>query len=126
MAQMQWPFYFGLGGIIGSGQQYFPWIHIDDIAGIFIHAIENSHVSGVLNGIAPQPITNYKFTKALGSALWRPTLFPLPGFIVRGIFGNERAEMLLEGQKVVPKKTLDSGYKFSYPDIYSAVEQIVS
>ncbi|XP_030831872.1 epimerase family protein SDR39U1 [Strongylocentrotus purpuratus] len=126
MSQMKWPFYFGVGGIIGSGQQYFPWIHIDDIAGIFVHAIENESISGVLNGIAPNPVTNHGFTKALGAAMWRPTLFPLPGFVVKGIFGDERAVMLLEGQKVLPKRTLESGFNFRYPDINSALKEVVS
>nr|XP_054748602.1 epimerase family protein SDR39U1-like [Lytechinus pictus] len=126
MGQMKWPFYFGVGGVIGSGQQFFPWIHIDDIAGIFLHAIENEDVTGVLNGIAPKPVTNHGFTKALGAAMWRPTIFPLPGFVVKGVFGDERAVMLLEGQKVLPKRTLDSGYKFRYPDINSALKEVVS
>lgn len=125
MNQMQWPFYFGVGGIIGSGQQYFPWIHIDDIAGIFLHAIENQTVTGVLNGIAPQPVTNHRFTKALGGAMWRPTVFPLPRFVVRAVFGDERAVMLLEGQKVLPRRTLESGYQFQYHDIDSALKEIV-
>ncbi|XP_071493734.1 epimerase family protein SDR39U1-like [Diadema antillarum] len=124
--QMQWPFYFGAGGIIGSGKQIFPWIHIDDIAGIFVHAIENEGVNGVLNGISPHPISNHTFTKAMGAALWRPTLFPLPGFMVRTVFGEDRAVMLLQGQRVLPKKTLESGYTFKYPEIDSALKEIFS
>ncbi|XP_070574776.1 epimerase family protein SDR39U1-like [Ptychodera flava] len=125
MQQMIWPFWFGVGGKIGSGRQYFPWIHISDIAGIFVHALESEDVVGVLNGVAPGTVTNSGFTKALGSALWRPTVFPLPGFVVNTMFGSERGVMLLDGQKVIPKRTLESGYQFEYPDIDAAMKNIV-
>ena len=126
MQQMIWPFWFGVGGVIGSGSQYFPWIHVDDLAGIFVHAIENDHVTGILNGVSPKIVTNHSFTKAFGRALCRPTIFPLPGFVVNGMFGQERGIMLLEGQNVVPKRTIDSGYKFKYETIDEALEQVVS
>ncbi|XP_077983027.1 epimerase family protein SDR39U1-like [Glandiceps talaboti] len=125
LQQMIWPFWFGVGGKIGSGTQYFPWVHIEDIAGIFVHAVESRNVSGVLNGVAPETITNTQFTKALGSALWRPTILPLPAFAVNMIFGSERGTMLTDGQKVIPKRTLESGFQYQYPDIQSAMKNIV-
>ncbi|PRD32280.1 UNVERIFIED_CONTAM: Epimerase family protein SDR39U1 [Trichonephila clavipes] len=122
--QLYLPFYFGLGGPIGSGNQPMPWIHIEDIAGIFVHGIQSENVHGVLNGVSPQIITNKEFTKALARAMWRPAFFPLPAFVVKLAFGDERASMMLEGQKVVPKRTLESGYKFVYPDINSACKEL--
>ncbi len=126
MQQMSWPFWFGVGGVIGSGKQYFPWIHIDDIAGIFIHAIENDKVNGVLNGVAPNITNNYGFTKALGSAMCRPTIFPLPGFVVNAVFGADRGIMLLEGQNIEPKRTLESGYQYRFERVEEALKDIVS
>lgn len=123
--QSIWPFWFGLGGIIGSGKQYFPWIHIDDMTGMIVHALENDHVTGVLNGVAPEIVTNERFTKEYASALWRPAILPTPAFVVNFIFGQERGKLLLEGQKVIPKRTLELGYKFQFPEIKSALASIV-
>ena len=120
------PFSLGLGGPIGSGNQWFPWVHVEDIAGIVQHAIETDTVTGVLNGTAPGPVKSSEFTKAFASALCRPHIFPLPEFAVKTVFGSEEANMLLDGQKVLPKRTQDSGYVFKYPDIQSACKQVVS
>ncbi|XP_071525217.1 epimerase family protein SDR39U1-like isoform X1 [Panulirus ornatus] len=114
------PFYMGFGGPVGSGEQPMPWIHIHDIVGLFIHAIENESVSGVVNGVAPQIITNKEFARAFGEALWRPSFIPLPTFFVNALFSEERAKIMTEGQKVIPKKALETGYIFRYPDIKSA------
>lgn len=126
MQSMIWPFWFGVGGIMGSGKQLFPWIHIDDLAGIFAHAIENENVNGVLNGVAPSIATNHGFTKAMGAAMCRPTVLPLPGFVVNTMFGGERGKMLLEGQNVVPKRTLESGYQYKFDNIDNALTDIMS
>lgn len=123
--QSIWPFWFGLGGIIGSGKQYFPWIHIDDMTGMIVHALENDHVTGVLNGVAPEIVTNERFTKEYAGALWRPAILPTPAFVVNFIFGQERGKLLLEGQKVIPKRTLELGYKFQFQEIKSALANIV-
>uniref|UniRef100_A0A8C0QL14 Short chain dehydrogenase/reductase family 39U member 1 n=1 Tax=Canis lupus familiaris TaxID=9615 RepID=A0A8C0QL14_CANLF len=121
------PFRLGLGGPIGSGHQFFPWIHIRDLAGILVHALEASHVQGVLNGVAPAPTTtNAEFAKALGAALGCPAFIPLPGMVVQAVFGRERAIMLLEGQKVVPRKTLASGYRYSFPELGAALKEVVA
>ncbi|CAL1299936.1 unnamed protein product [Larinioides sclopetarius] len=117
------PFFMGLGGPIGSGNQFFPWIHIEDIAGIFVHGVESDKVHGVLNGVAPQIITNKEFTQALARAMWRPALIPLPALAVDLVFGKERATMMLEGQRVIPKRTLESGYEYVYPDIKDACKE---
>lgn len=121
--QLMVPFYLGVGGPVGSGNQPMPWIHLHDIVGLFIHAIENENVKGAMNGVAPQIITNKEFAKAFGQALWRPSFIPLPIFAVNMLFGEERAKIMTEGQKVWPKKALDTGYTFKYPEITSAAKE---
>nr|XP_060636103.1 epimerase family protein SDR39U1 [Anolis sagrei ordinatus] len=127
IAQMLWPFRLGLGGPIASGRQPFPWIHVADLAGILAHALEREGVSGILNGVSPTAVTttNKDFAQAMGSVLRRPALLPLPGFAVSAIFGPERSIMLLEGQRVEPKRTLESGYCFAFPDLPSALRDIL-
>ncbi|XP_017543346.1 epimerase family protein SDR39U1 isoform X3 [Pygocentrus nattereri] len=130
MKQMLTPFWLGLGGPLGSGRQPFPWIHVSDLAGIILHALETSSSPPstqleVFNGVAPALNTNYEFTKELGRILRRPTLFPVPGFLMDTLLGSERAVILMQGQKVVPKRTLESGFQFRYPDLTSALREIV-
>ncbi|XP_006835439.1 PREDICTED: epimerase family protein SDR39U1 [Chrysochloris asiatica] len=126
IGQMLLPFRLGLGGPIGSGRQFFPWIHISDLAGILAHALEARHVQGVLNGVAPAPTTNAEFAQALGAALGRPAFIPLPSPVVQAVFGRERAVMLLEGQKVVPRRTLATGYLYSFPKLGAALKEVVA
>ncbi|XP_061222941.1 epimerase family protein SDR39U1 [Neopsephotus bourkii] len=128
ISQMIWPFRLGLGGPVGSGLQPFPWIHIRDLAGIVCHALETEGLRGVFNGVSPtSPATsNGTFARELAAALGRPALLPMPAWAVRAVFGAERAVMLLEGQKVVPKHTLESGYSFIFPDLPGALKDIVS
>jgi len=114
------PFYFGGGGRMGSGTQNMPWIHVKDLSGIIVHAIENEKVEGVLNGVAPEIITNQEFVKSFASALNRPSFFPLPDFVWNTVFGEERATMITKGQKVTPKRTLESGYQYRFPTISQA------
>lgn len=101
------------------------WIHIADMVGILIHALENNNVRGTLNATAPQPVTNSEFTTELASALWRPAIIPVPAFSLNMIYGHERAVVLLEGQRVIPKRTIESGYSFLFPDIKSCLLNIV-
>nr|XP_035970645.1 epimerase family protein SDR39U1 isoform X4 [Halichoerus grypus] len=127
IGHMLLPFRLGLGGPIGPGHQFFPWIHIRDLAGILTHAVEASHVQGVLNGVAPAPTTtNAEFAKAFGAALGRPAFMPLPSVVVQAVFGRERAVMLLEGQKVVPRRTLATGYQYSFPELGAALKEVVA
>lgn len=114
------PFYVGGGGRMGSGTQHFPWIHVKDLSGIVIHAIENENVSGVLNGVAPQIITNQEFVDSFARALYRPAFFPLPDTVWNLAFGQERATMITKGLMALPKRTLDSGYEFRFPTITKA------
>ncbi|XP_008495060.1 epimerase family protein SDR39U1 isoform X1 [Calypte anna] len=128
ISQMLLPFRLGLGGPLGSGLQPFPWIHIQDLAGIVCHALETESVQGVLNGVSPSsPMTsNATFAQEFAAALGRPALLPVPAWAVRAVFGSERAVMLLEGQKVVPKHTLESGYQFIFPDLSAALRDVVA
>ncbi|XP_009077900.1 PREDICTED: epimerase family protein SDR39U1, partial [Acanthisitta chloris] len=127
ISHMLWPFRLGLGGPLGSGLQPFPWIHIRDLAGIMCHALESENVQGVLNGVAPSsPATsNSAFAQELAAALGRPALLPMPAWAVQAVLGAERAAMLLQGQRVVPKRTLESGYHFIFPDLAGALKDIV-
>ncbi|KAM6948670.1 epimerase family protein SDR39U1-like [Aplochiton taeniatus] len=128
--QMMMPFWMGLGGTLGSGRQPFPWIHVSDLAGIIAHALESSPdppspEPQVFNGVAPTQNTNYEFTKELGRVLRRPTVFPVPGFVMDALLGSERAVVLTQGQYVVPERTVSSGFKYKYPDLGSALKEIV-
>lgn len=119
-------FWLGAGGTIGSGKQWFPWVHVEDVANLIKYSLENEEVTGVLNAVAPQVATNADFTKTLARAMWRPAFFPLPGFVVKTVFGEERGLAMLEGQRVIPERTLATGYKFLYPDLESACETFSS
>ncbi|XP_062849780.1 epimerase family protein SDR39U1 [Trichomycterus rosablanca] len=129
--QMLTPFWLGLGGTLGSGCQPFPWIHVSDLAGIIAHNLPSSSSSPhsvqpeVYNGVAPSLNTNLEFTKELGRVLNRPTLFPVPELALNLALGRERGMILTRGQRVVPKRTLGSGYRYQYPDLSSALRQII-
>ncbi|XP_028831869.1 epimerase family protein SDR39U1 isoform X2 [Denticeps clupeoides] len=130
MKQMLTPFWLGLGGTLGSGRQPFPWIHVSDLASIIMHALDPptkppSTGPEVFNGVAPAQNTNYEFTKQLGRVLRRPTIFPVPEFVINSLLGAERAAILTQGQKVTPKSTLASGFQYQYPDLTSALQEIV-
>ena len=118
------PFKFGLGGKLGTGNQYFSWIHIDDHIKAVIHLIENQNLSGAFNLTAPHPVTNERLTKVMGKALKRPTFATMPGFALKIIVG-EMAAMLLTGQRVHPKKLEESGFTFEYPTIDEALEDLI-
>ncbi|XP_072296737.1 epimerase family protein SDR39U1 [Eucyclogobius newberryi] len=132
--QMWLPFWLGVGGTLGSGSQAFPWIHVADLAGIIAHLLEAEPAEAppaaaspqqVYNGVAPSLDTNHDFTKTFGRTLRRPTLFPVPAFVMNAALGSERAVVLTQGQKVIPKRTLEAGYQYKYPDLTSALKEIV-
>lgn len=115
-------FRFGAGGIVASGKQWYSWIHIDDQVGIYLHAIDGT--DGVLNATAPSPVRNNEFTRALGSALHRPTFLPTPAFAVHLLLG-EAASVATQGQRVLPERTLSTGYRFKYETIDAALRALV-
>ncbi|MCB9893920.1 MAG: TIGR01777 family protein [Planctomycetes bacterium] len=109
-----------LGGRMGNGRQYWSWIHLDDIVALFMYALFND-VSGPLNGTAPNPVTNREFTAELARAVHRPVMPPAPGFALRLLYG-EMADMILKGQKVLPKRTQEAGFEFKYPELPGALD----
>jgi len=118
-------FKMGLGGKIGSGKQWMSWIHLDDLVGIILHCIEQPELCGAINGTAPTPVSNEVFVKALAKALKRPCVLPLPALLVRILMGPMGEELLLSGKKIVPKKVLQSGYKFQYESLDAALLNII-
>ena len=125
LGTMMTPFKLGVGGVIGSGKQWMSWISMDDLVGIVIFAIENGKVRGAINVTSPNPVTNEEFTKTLGEVLYRPTFLPLPEFAVNLVFGEMGDALLIDSTKVIPKRLLDAGYKFEYPDLKTALEHAV-
>lgn len=121
LAKMLPPFLLGAGGTLGDGHQYMSWISMDDLLAAIKFAIENPEVEGPVNAVAPNPVTNVEFTRSLGRALKRPTIFPVPAFGARLLFGQMAEEMLLTGAKVKPAKLEAAGFKYSYPQIDAAI-----
>jgi uncharacterized protein (TIGR01777 family) len=124
MAQMIPAFKFFVGGPIGSGRQWFPWIHLQDLSAAVLFLIEHPEISGPVNLCAPDPVTNRDLAGALGHALNRPACMPAPAFMVRMVLG-EFAAVLLGSQRAVPQKLLQHHFGFRHPDIQSAVQAVV-
>ncbi|MBQ0719037.1 MAG: TIGR01777 family oxidoreductase [Gammaproteobacteria bacterium] len=125
LAKMLPPFKLGLGGVVGSGRQWMPWIHRADLVGIILHCMGNETVQGAINGTAPNPVSNREFVRTLGRVLGRPTWLPLPAFIVRLLLGQMGEELLLAGRRIVPRKALDTAYCFQYPHLEPALAQVL-
>lgn len=125
LGELLLPFKLGLGGPIAGGHQYLAWIHRDDEIGILRWALDNESVSGAINATAPNPVTNAEFAKALGRALGRPALLPLPGFALDLKFGREFGQVLRGGQRVVPRRTQELGYEFRHPDLDEALGNLL-
>ena len=120
LPKMLTPFKLGLGGRVGSGRQWWSWIALDDVLAAYRFAIR-SDLDGPVNLTSPSPATSSQFTKALGRALGRPTVFPLPAVAVRTIFGKMGEGTLLEGQRALPARLLDAGFEFAHPEIEDAM-----
>ena len=124
LAQVLRPFKMGVGGILGSGRQWMSWVHVDDVVGIVLHALENDEIRGPLNATAPTPVRNTEFTKTLGAVLRRPTLFPIPIFGLKLMMG-EFADFIVLSQNVLPEKTEVSGYEFRHRTLESALRDLL-
>jgi uncharacterized protein len=120
LARMLPPFRAGLGGPVAGGRHYMPWIHIDDAVGIYLAALDDRRWSGAVNATAPAPVTNREFSKALGRALGRPAITPVPGLALRLLFG-EMAQVLVSGQRAVPSRAQELGYRFAHPQLDEAL-----
>jgi uncharacterized protein (TIGR01777 family) len=124
LKKMLLPFQLGLGGPIGRGQQYMPWIHLQDMLQGIIHLIDTPSCQGQYNFTAPNPVTNQEFSQALAASLRRPCLFRVPEFVLKALMG-EMADLVIYGQRVVPTRLLESGYDFSYQQIDQALSDLV-
>jgi uncharacterized protein (TIGR01777 family) len=125
LQKMLLPFKLGLGGIIGSGRQYWSWIEIDDAVGAILHALTHDQLAGPVNAVAPNPSTNRDFTKTLGQVLNRPTVLPLPAFAARLALGQMADDLLLASARVVPQRLEETGYAFRYPQLESALRHLL-
>jgi uncharacterized protein (TIGR01777 family) len=127
LAKLLPPFRLGAGGRLGSGQQWMSWIHIDDVAGLILFAMENAAgapLSGAVNATAPHPVTNDEFTRRLAAVLHRPAMFPVPAFALKLLFG-EMSEVLLDSQRVLPAAAQTAGFHFQYPQLSAALENLL-
>ena len=125
LKEMLPPFKLGVGGPLAGGNQYLAWIHIDDEIGILLWALDNETVSGTINAAAPNPATNKEFSKALGRALNRPAVMPVPGLVLDLKFGKEFGQVLRGGARVIPKRTEELGYEFKYPGLDEALGDLL-
>jgi uncharacterized protein (TIGR01777 family) len=121
LKQLLLPFKLGVGGPIAGGDQYMSWIHLEDVVGLFLWALDDHRVWGVINGTAPNPVTNREFSKELGRALHRPSFFPVPKFAVAALRGGELADAVAGGARVLPRRALDLGYEFRHTELDEAI-----
>ena len=125
LGKMLLPFQLGAGGPLGNGRQWMPWIHVADLARLYVHGAEMAGISGAMNSVAPHPVRNSEFTRALGRQLHRPAFIPAPYFGLRLAFG-EFAQVLFASQRVVPQVALDTGFVFQYPTLAEALQNILA
>ncbi len=125
LAKMLLPFRLGVGGRLGTGAQWMSWIALDDVLSLIEFAIEDAALSGPVNAVAPNPVTNAGFTRELAAALHRPAIFPVPAFALRLLFG-EMSQVLLGGQRVIPQAALRAGFQFRFADLDEALRHIIA
>jgi uncharacterized protein len=121
LAKMLLPFKLGIGGPVAGGKQYMPWIGVDDLVGIYIAALDGEDWRGPVNATAPSPATNADFSKALGRALHRPAVLPIPGLALRALYGD-MAAIVTTGQRAIPRNALAHGYEFAHPNLDEALD----
>jgi uncharacterized protein (TIGR01777 family) len=125
LARMLTPFRLGLGGRLGSGRQHMSWISLPDAAAVVRRALEDERLRGAVNAVAPFPVTNAGFTRALGAALRRPALFPMPAFAARLAFGELADALLLSSARVFPDRLSALGFEFRHPSVESALKEML-
>jgi uncharacterized protein (TIGR01777 family) len=121
LGQLLLPFRLGVGGPIAGGEQFMSWIHIEDVVGLFLWALDDHRVWGLINATAPNPVTNREFSKGLGRALHRPAAMRVPRFAVAALRGGELADAVAGGARVLPRRALDLGYEFRHPELDEAL-----
>ncbi|MFO1000436.1 MAG: TIGR01777 family oxidoreductase [Planctomycetaceae bacterium] len=126
LAKMLLPFKLGVGGTIGSGKQFWSWIGLNDLVRIICFCVQNEGVSGAVNAVSPHPMTNYDFTKAVGTVLHRPTIFPMPAFAAKLALGEMADDLLLSSIRVEPDKLRSLGFQFAQPDLISCLKHELS
>ena len=126
LKRMMLPFKFGAGGRLGSGNQWFSWVTLDDATRALSLALTEPSMQGVYNVTAPNPVTNRELTKALAKAMHRPALFPVPGFALRLLLGEAADELLLGGQRVLPKRLQEAGFTFEHTDLEVALRHVLA
>ena len=124
LEKMLLPFRLGVGGPVAGGRQPTPWIHIDDVVGIYLAAIDGEDWQGAVHATAPEPVTNKEFSRALGRALRRPAIVPVPGFALKLLYGG-MSKLVLEGQNARPRRTLELGYRHAHPDLDEALRSVL-
>jgi uncharacterized protein (TIGR01777 family) len=124
LARMLPPFKLGVGGPVAGGRQYVPWIHLDDVARAMLHLLDDDRATGPINLTAPEPATNAELSRALGHVLHRPAVLPVPGAILRLMYG-EMASVVLTGQRVVPRRLIELGYEFAHSDLEAALGDVL-
>jgi len=124
LSKMLRPFKMCLGGRLGNGRQWWPWIHADDLVKLILFAVENDGLAGPVNGTSPNPVTNREFTKTLARVLRRPAIFPMPRFMLHALFG-EFGGVLMTSQRALPSAVLDAGFSFEYPLLEEALRAAV-
>ena len=123
LPQMSMPFRLFVGGPVASGKQWLSWIHVDDVVGMIVWSLENSRVSGPINAVAPGPLTNANFSRGIGRTLGRPSWLPAPAFALNALFGEMADALLVNGQRVIPKRAQELGYAFHYPSARAALRE---
>jgi len=124
LALMLPAFWLGLGGQLGSGNQWMPWIHVEDVANLFLHAAREESLAGPLNGLSPFPVRNRDFTRILGSTLRRPTFLVMPSFILKAVL-QDQASLLLDSERALPKRALETGFRFRFPYLEEALQNLL-
>jgi uncharacterized protein (TIGR01777 family) len=124
LARMLTPFRLGAGGKLGDGRQWMPWVHLDDVVGILLHASQDARIQGAVNVVGPRPVTNVDFTRALANAVHRPAFLTVPKLALHLAFG-EMGEMLTDSQRVFPKVAEQTGYAFKHADLVGALKAVL-
>ncbi|MGA8481594.1 MAG: TIGR01777 family oxidoreductase [Chthoniobacterales bacterium] len=124
LALMLPAFWLGLGGRLGSGNQWMPWIHVEDVANLFLHAAREESLAGPLNGLSPFPVRNRDFTRILGSTLRRPAFLVMPSFILKAVL-QDQASLLLDSERALPKRALETGFRFRFPYLEGALQNLL-